>query len=76
MVGQGLLLILLSVGVGVVGALAMGQVLAGLLYEISPRDPVTYAVVVGVLTLVGALACYIPARRASSVSPQTALRSD
>lgn len=75
-VGQGLALMALSVAIGVGGALMLGQVLSGLLYGISPRDPATYVAVVAVLTCVGALACYVPARRASSVMPQTALRSD
>lgn len=75
-VGQGLVLIFVSVALGVVAALAFAQVLSGLLYGISPRDPLTYGAVVGVLTVVAAVACYIPARRASSVAPQTALRYD
>ena len=75
-VGQGLGLILVSVAVGLLGAAATGQVLSSLLYGVSPRDPLTYGVVTVTLTLVAALACYIPARRASSVSPQMALRYD
>lgn len=73
---QGLVLVFVAVGVGIVGSLFVGQVLAGLLYEIGPRDPATYGAVAIVLTIVGAFACYLPARRASGVAPQTALRSD
>lgn len=75
-VGQGLMLVLFAVFIGVAGALAAGRLLSGLLFEISPHDPLTYTAVVGVLTLVAGLACYVPAYRASTVSPQIALRSD
>jgi ABC-type antimicrobial peptide transport system permease subunit len=75
-VGQGLALVLVSIGIGVAGALALARVVSGLLYGIGPRDPVTYLAVVGILGLVGGAACYLPARRASAVSPQTALRTD
>ena len=75
-VGQGLARVLLSSAVGVLGAFATAQVLSSLLYGVSPRDPLTYVTVTAVLTVVAALACYIPARRASTVSPQTALRYD
>lgn len=75
-VGQGMVLVFVSIALGVIGALATAQVLASLLYGISPRDPVTYVAVTSVLTVVAAFACYLPARRASTVSPQTALRYD
>jgi putative ABC transport system permease protein len=61
---------------GVVVALAAAQVLATLLFGISPRDPLTYGAVCGALLLVALTACWIPARRASAVSPQEALRFD
>jgi putative ABC transport system permease protein len=75
-VGQGMGLVLVAVFVGVVGALATAEVMSSLLFGVSPRDPLTYVVVTVVLTTVAAVACWVPARRASSVSPQTALRSD
>jgi putative ABC transport system permease protein len=73
-VGQGMGIVAVAVVLGVVGALAAGRVLAGLLYGISPRDPATYAIVVGSLVAVALLACWIPARRASAVEPASALR--
>jgi predicted permease len=73
-VGQGMGLVLVAAVLGVGGALATGRVLAGLLYGISPRDPATYASVVGTLVLVALIACWIPARRASAVDPGRALR--
>ena len=75
-VGQGMGLVLVAVALGVGGALATAQVMSSLLFGISARDPLTYGAVTAVLTLVAAVACYVPARRASTVSPQTALRSD
>jgi ABC-type antimicrobial peptide transport system permease subunit len=75
-VGQGMVLVFVSIALGVIGALATAQVLASILYGISPRDPVTYVAVTSVLTAVAAFACYLPARRVSTVSPQTALRYD
>ena len=73
-VGQGMVLLFVSIALGVIGALATAQVLVSLLYGISPRDPVTYVAVTSVLTVAAAFACYLPAHRASTVSPQTALR--
>lgn len=75
-VGQGMVMVAIAVGVGLVGALATGTVLASLLFDVSPHDPLTYGAVTGTLVLVALLACWLPARRASSVSPQTALRSE
>jgi putative ABC transport system permease protein len=75
-VGQGMSLVGVALILGVVVALAAAQVLATLLFGISPRDPLTYGAVCGALLLVALTACWIPARRASAVSPQEALRFD
>jgi predicted permease len=75
-VGQGMRLVLLAVALGVLGALVTGQVLASLLFGISARDPLTYGVVSITLFVAALVACWVPARRASSVSPRTALRYD
>jgi predicted permease len=75
-VGQGMGIVLVATVLGVGGALATGRVLAGLLYGVSPRDPATYAIVVGTLALVALIACWIPARRASAVDPGSALRTE
>ena len=72
--GMGIVAIALALGVG--GALATGRLLGSLLFSVSPTDPVTYAVVVGVLLGVAMLACWIPARRASGVDPAEALRAE
>jgi putative ABC transport system permease protein len=75
-VGQGMVLVGLAVLVGLGGALLAGRLMSGLLYGVSPTDPVTYTVVVGVLMGVALLACWLPARRASAVDPAGALRAD
>ena len=59
---------------GVAGALALGQVLRSLLFEMSAADPLTIAGGAVTLLAVAALACAIPARRAMRVDPMTALR--
>jgi predicted permease len=72
--GQGTKLAAMGVAIGAVGTLAMRSVLATVVYDVSTADPITYISVAGLLLLVAALACYIPARRAASVDPMEAIR--
>ena len=74
--GQGLGLTAAGLAVGLAGAAGFGRVMSALLFGVSPADPVTLAGVAAVLLLVAAAACYIPARRATTVDPLTALRHD
>lgn len=75
-VGRGMTAPLLGVAIGLVGASWVTQVMSHLLFEISPTDPTTFAVVGGALAAAGLLACWIPARRASHVDPIEALRCE
>ena len=74
--GEGTLVILIGVAVGVAGSLALTRFLSSLLYGVSPADPLTFTVVSGVLVVVALAACYLPARRATSVDPIRALRTE
>ena len=72
--GQGLLLVVTGVGIGLGGAFALTRFLRSLLFKITPTDPATFIGVAILLVVVALLACYIPARRAMRVDPITALR--
>jgi len=74
MLNRGLQLTLLGIAIGVAGALALARVIAALLYEIPPRDPLTYVTVCVVLGAVALLASYVPALRAARTDPMVALR--
>jgi len=67
---------LLGVGIGLVAAYALTRTIASFLYDVSPTDPATAVAVAGVLLVVAALAAFVPARRAASVNPMTALRAE
>jgi putative ABC transport system permease protein len=71
---QGLALALAGASVGLAGALIVSHLMAGLLYGVSPGDPLTFISLTVVLVMVALAACYIPARRAMRVDPIVALR--
>jgi putative ABC transport system permease protein len=72
----GLVLVVVGAAAGVVAALAGGRLLATQLYGVRPTDPAVLAGTAALLVLVGAVACYVPARRATRVNPVAALRSE
>jgi ABC-type antimicrobial peptide transport system permease subunit len=69
-------LIVVGLGAGLLGALLLTRFLETLLFNLSSHDPVTLAGTLLVITLAGAAACLLPARRALRVNPMTALRGD
>ena len=73
-VGQGILLAVVGVAVGIGVAVAVTRYLESMLYNVHANDPVTMIGVAVLLTLVALAACYIPARRATRVDPMVALR--
>jgi len=75
-VGQGVTLATIGVGIGLAGALVLTRLIASLLYGVAPTDPPTIVAVSLLLLMVAALASWLPARRAASIDPVMALRSE
>lgn len=71
---QSLVMLLIGTAIGLAGAFALTRLMGTLLFEVTATDPLTYASVIGLLTVVALLASYIPARRAAKVDPLVALR--
>ena len=75
-VGQGSVLALIAIGIGLAASFALMRVISSLLYGVSATDPVTFVLVTLLLIVVAALASYLPARRAARVDPMLALRTE
>ncbi len=73
---QGARLAIAGVAIGVVAAFFLRNLMASLVYGLSPNDPVIISIVTSVVLLVILLACYLPARRATKVDPMVALREE
>jgi putative ABC transport system permease protein len=73
-IAQGMQLIVIGLGVGLLGSLMLTRLMSSLLFGVSTTDKTTFAMVALGLLVVGLLACYIPARRATKVDPLVALR--
>jgi len=74
--GEGARMALLGIGVGIVSAIALARLMAGLLFGVSAHDPFTLFIVATLVILVALLASYIPARRALEVDPMVVLRHE
>ena len=75
-VSEGMKPALIGVAIGLAGALALGRVLASLIYGISATDPLTFTTVAALLCLVALTASIIPALRATRIEPTRALRDE
>jgi putative ABC transport system permease protein len=71
---QGMALVGIGIGFGLLVSFAISRVLRNLLFDVKPTDPMTYLVSAVVFTAVALLACYVPARRAAKIDPIVALR--
>lgn len=75
-VGEGMVVVMIGVGIGLVGGLAIGRVVSSLVFGVTVHDPATFAGVATILAVVALAACVIPARRAARVNPMIALRHE
>jgi putative ABC transport system permease protein len=71
---EGTRLAVIGIAVGTVVSLLVTQLLQGFLYEVSPTDPMTFAGIIGLLVSVTFLSNYVPAHRATKISPMLALK--
>ena len=76
LLARGLAMVLAGIAAGLLGAFALTRALRTLLFEVSPSDPWVFAAVTVVLTGVGMLAAWLPARRATRLAPLAALREE
>lgn len=74
--GQGMAFVMIGLTAGLAGALLLGRLMSALLFGVAPTDPITFVGVGVILIGVAAAACFVPARRVTSIDPMLALRSE
>jgi putative ABC transport system permease protein len=74
--GQGLVLSLVGIGIGIAAGFGLTRFLSNLLFEVKPQDPLTFLAVSLVMIAVALVSCYVPALRATTVDPANVLRTD
>jgi len=74
--GQGLVITLIGIGVGLAAALALTRLMTSMLYQVDPIDPLTFSAVSAFLIVVALAAAYLPARRATRVDPVIVLKEE
>jgi putative ABC transport system permease protein len=73
--GEGGVLVVIGLAIGVLGSLFLSRLMQGLLFGVQPNDPITLAVVAVVMAAIGVAACWVPAARAARIAPSEALRA-
>jgi ABC-type lipoprotein release transport system permease subunit len=76
MVGKGMYLSVIGIVIGLLASFAATRVLASMLVEVKPTDPVTFASVAVLFLVIAFLASWLPAVRAAGLDPTTALRNE
>ena len=75
-IGQGVVLIAIALVIGTVGAFWLSRFLDTLLYDVGTTDPATFVAMAALLGVIGVLACWLPAQRASGIDPVSAIRAE